>query len=626
MLKTTLGQLMINEALPEDMRDYSRELSKRNIGDLFNELAERHPDKYRDVAKALSDVGRDAAYSTGGQSFGLEDLLTPAAALASRARLNRRMRDIFANPKWGDDLKQEKIIIAAGEERKRLVKEVMEEAKAMGNPLAEQVMSGSRGKEGELNRLLGGDMLYEDHRDATIPFPVQRSYSEGLRPAEYWASTYGARKGLAAGKFATQDAGFFAKQLNQLAHRLLVTADGEDDEDAAQEGILRGLPVDVSDADNEGALLASPVGGYDRNTVLTPKIMQDLEDQGVKRILLRSPTVGGPRGGGVYARDAGIRETGRLPSRGDMVGLLAAQALSERLSQGQLSAKHVGGIKGESRATSGFEYLNQLVQTPKAFKGGAAHAQIDGRVTMIDDAPAGGKYIYVNGDRHYVSPGFGLKVKKGDEVEAGDIMSDGIPNPSEIVKHKGVGEGRRYFVNQFTEAYRDSGLAVSRRNVEMVARGLIDHVEVLDDMDDHIPGDVVPYSSIERNWKPRAGTVTAAPKSAIGKYLERPVLHYSIGTKIRPSMMADFDEFGVKSLDVHEQAPPFQPQMVRAMGISAHDPDWMARMMGSGQKKSLLEAVYRGRAADTGGTSFVPGLITGKDLSQNWPDDILKKT
>jgi len=624
MLNTTLGQLLINEALPEDMRDYNRELTKKNVRGLLSEVAARHPDDYRDIAKALSDVGRDAAYATGGQSFGLEDLLTPAAAQASRARMRRRMRDIFSNPKWDDDKKQEKVILAAGEERQRLVKEVMEEAEKLGNPLASQVRSGSRGSPVNLNRLLGGDMLYEDHRDDTIPFPVQRSYSEGLAPAEYWGATYGARKGLAAGKFATQDAGFFAKQLNQLAHRLLVTAD-DDDEDVPKDGLVRGLPVDVADADNEGALLASSVGGYDRNTILTPKILKDLEDQGVKRILLRSPTVGGPKSGGVSARDVGVRERGTLPSRGDMVGLAAAQALSEKLSQGQLSAKHAGGIKGESRATSGFDFLNQLVQVPKTFKGGAAHAQTDGRVTMIEDAPAGGQYIYVNDKRHFVSPGFELKVKKGDTIEAGDVLSEGIPNPSEIVRHKGIGEGRRYWTNQFTQAYRDSGMGVTRRNVEVVARGLIDHVEMLDETDDYIPGDVVPYSQLERNWQPRAGTTQATPKQAVGKYLERPVLHYSIGTKIQPSMLADFTDFGVKSLDVHADAPPFQPQMVRAMGISGHDPDWMARMLGSGQKKSLLEAVHRGRAADTAGTSFVPALVTGEGFKQHWPENILKK-
>jgi DNA-directed RNA polymerase subunit beta' len=66
VLRTTIGQLMVNEALPEDMRDYGKVLDKKGIEKLFQEVAERHPEKYRDVAKRLSDVGADVAYASGG--------------------------------------------------------------------------------------------------------------------------------------------------------------------------------------------------------------------------------------------------------------------------------------------------------------------------------------------------------------------------------------------------------------------------------------------------------------------------------------------------------------------------------------------------------------------------------
>jgi DNA-directed RNA polymerase subunit beta' len=610
MLKTTIGQLLINEALPRDMRDYNRELDKKGVSALLRDVADKYPDRYRDVAKQLSDVGRDAAFTTGGFSVGLERLLTPASVLASRQRLNRRLRDIMSHKEWDPKTREEKIIRATSTEHERLMKEVLSEAEKLGNPLAKQVRSGSRGKAVELKRLIGGDLLYIDHRDEVIPIPVQRSYSEGLSPAEYWTSTYGARKGLADVKFATMDAGFFGKQMQQLAHRLIVTPD-DDDEDTSG---TRGLPVNVRDSDNTGALLATPTGEYERNTVLTPKILKDLENKGVKRILVRSPAVGGPRSGGVSARDVGIRERGGLSPLGDAVGLAAAQAISERIAQGSLGSKHAGGVKGESQAVSGFQYLNQLVQVPKTFKGGAAHAQVDGRVDRFDDAPAGGKYLWIGSERHYVAPGFDLKVKKGDEVEAGDVLSSGIPNPAEIVRHKGIGEGRRYWTEQFTEAYRDFGMPVDRRNVELIARGLIDHVEMLDETDDNIPGDVMQYNNLERDWQERPGTQQVSPKQAMGKYLEKPVLHYTVGTKIRPSMLKNLNEFGVKSLRVHGDAPPFEPRMIRAMDIASHDPDWIARFVGSGQKKSLLGAVHRGATADIKGTSYVPALVSGQDF------------
>lgn len=623
MLRTTVGQLMINEALPPDMRDYTRVLDKKGIKNILRELAQKHPEKYRDVAKRLSDIGRDVAYTTGGSSFGLRHLRPTVSVRLSRQRLNARINQILSNPKLSEEAKEQAIIEATSEEHARLQKEILEEAKASGNPLADQVQSGARGNPAGLKRLIGGDLLYVDHHENVIPFPVQRSFSEGLRPAEFWASTYGARKGLIDVKFATQDAGFFSKQLNQLAHRLLVTAN--DDEETPAEGApLRGLPTDVNDSDSDGALLAMPMGGYARNTILTPKIRQDLADQGFKRLLVRSPMVGGPVGGGVYARDVGVRERGGLSPLGDMVGIAAAQALSEKLTQGQLSSKHSGGVKGEAQSVTGFQHVNQLVQVPKTFKGGAAHAQHDGKVTDIKDAPAGGQHVFIDGKSHYVLPGFDLKVKIGDTVEAGDVISEGIPNPAEIVKHKGIGEGRRYFMQTFADAYRAGGMAANRRNIELVARGLIDHVEMTEEDNGRVPGDVVSYQQLESNWTPRPGAQRMRPDTAVGKYLERPVLHYTIGTRVTPSMLPQFQEFGVNDVEVHDEEPPFRPYMVRALSSIGHDEDWMTRFLGSNQKKSLLDAAHRGAVSDTNSTSFVPSLAEGINFGKTWPASVLK--
>ena len=620
MLKTTMGQLLVNQALPPEMRDYSRVLDKQGVRELFQELADKHPERYRDVAKEISDAGRSAATSSGGHSFGLRHLRTTAAARMSRQRLRRRMRDILSNEQWDDDTKEQKIIEAAAQEKDRLQKEVYDEALANDNPLALQVRSGARGKPGQLQRLIGGDMLYVDHRDQIIPFPVQKTYAEGLSDAEWFAGSFGGRKGLVDTKFATQDAGFFAKQLNQLAHRLIVV--GEDAQaESGEHGGLRGLPVDVSDADNEGALLASPAGDYPRNTVLTPKILADLKNNGIKRLLVRSPAVGGPVSG-VYARDAGVHETGRTPNRGDLIGLSAAQSLSERITQGQLESKHAGGVKGTARAVRGFDVINSQIQVPKKLKGGAAHAEVDGRVERVEEAPAGGQYVWIEGQKHFVSPGFDLRVKNGDTVEAGDTISEGIPNPANVVKHKGIGEGRRYFVQEFTRALRESGLPAHRRNVELIARGLIDHVEMLEEDEDYAPGDLMGYNRLEHTWQPRRGFRSVTPKQALGKYLERPVLHYTVGTRVRPSTLRDLEEFGVQQVDVHDDEPPFQPRMVRAMESIGHDPDWMVRMLGSGQKKSLLGAVHRGATSDTTGTSFVPALAEGTPFGQDWPSGV----
>lgn len=615
MLKTTLGQLLVNEALPPEMRDYDRVLTKKTMSGLATELAKNHPEKYREVMKRLHDIGRDAGYTTNGLSFGLKDIKPTLAARHVQLRMQNQMRDIFADRRLDEKQRNVKLLELAQSAQQELLDKVYKEAEGQDNPLVHQIAGSGVGNKFQLNSILGADMQYLDHRGEPIPIPVLRGYSQGLRPVEYFAGAFGTRKGVIDLKTATADAGFYGKQLAQMTHRLLVTADDDDDTDeerrmAAEE---RGYPTDVDDPDNEGALLARAVGPYKRNTILTPKILRDLKESGAKDILVRSPIVGGPGDGGVYAKDVGYREKGRLPPVGDYVGIAAAQALSEPVTQSQISSKHSGGVGGAG-AISGFKALNALVQVPKKYPDGAAHAQLDGRVQEIRPAPQGGHYVQINGQDHYVPTERELAVKKGDELEAGDVISNGMPNPSEIVRHKGIGEGRRYFVQAMRQVMGNSGITAHRRNIELLARGLVNHVRLTDEYGDYVPDDVVPYSAIERNWTPREGSVAAAPSSLSGHYLEKPVLHYSIGTKIGKNVLSNLNKYGVKTVQAHKEPPPFQPEMVRGMANISNDPDWMTRMLGSYQEKGLMNSVQRGLSSDTAGSSYVPALAQGEQF------------
>ena len=193
-----------------------------------------------------------------------------------------------------------------------------------------------------------------------------------------------------------------SKQLQQVSHRLVVVGD---DDHRQGNGVIRGMPVNTEDPDNAGALLGNDTGDYARNTFLTPKILKDLVRRGHERILVRSPIVGGSPDGGVYARDVGVRERGTLPGHGEQVAPTSAQALAEPVSQTQLSSKHAGGVVGQSRGVSGFDAINQLIQSPETAKGGASHADVDGVVSKIEDAPAGGKYVTVGDTQHHVREG-----------------------------------------------------------------------------------------------------------------------------------------------------------------------------------------------------------------------------
>lgn len=745
--KTTVGQLLIDASLPKAMRGRNLSLTSKSVADLLQEVAEKYPDQYVSVSKKLSDLGRHAATTSNGYSVGLEHL--------GRGENTKRLFNDFSNElqqTYAQELpkaEQSKRIVEIGLKYRTPLQDVLfNEAEAENNPMALQIISGARGSKSNLASLAGSDMLYTDYKDRPIPIPIMRSYAQGLSPAEYFAGAFGARRGVVDTKLSTAKAGFMLKQLSQTSHRLVVTA--RDSEEPHDPESIRGFPVDTSSKYNAGSLLAHDAGGYKRNTILTPKILKELSNSGIPRILVRSPIVGGPADGGVYAYDAGVRERGSLAPIGDFVGLAGAQAIGEPLSQSMLSSKHClaagtlvrmadfsvkpielirigdevlgadktgrtfavsvtnvfdnglrecvsslfktedfqatlictadhkllttdqvavplwncyavkladktsgiiritgrvgdkpthdievdhpdhlfvlanglivsnsGGAAGATAgAVGGFALFNSMIQVPETFPGRATHSQVDGRVKSINAAQQGGHYVTIGSQDHYVPGDLSPLVKPGDMIEAGDVLSSGTPNPAEITQHKGIGEGRKYFVDTFLREMENSGTKVHRRNVELLARGLINHVRLTEEHDDYVPDDLVPYQSLESSWQPRAGHAVLAPHQAQGWYLEKPAMHYSIGTPIRPSVISNLKEFGVNKIYAHKSPPPFKSEMVRAMGAAHEDPDWMTRMLGSYQKDSLLEAAHHGAVSDTSGTSYVPALAKGKTFGQ----------
>ena len=148
----------------------------------------------------------------------------------------------------------------------------------------------------------------------------------------------------------------------------------------------------------------------------------------------------------------------------------------------------------------------------------------------------------------------------------------------------------------------------------LLSRGLINHVRLTDEYGDYAPDDVVPYSMVERSWRPRPGAVAGAPETLTNHYLEEPTLHYSVGTKITKSVANNLKKYGITAIQAHKEAPPFQPEMVRGMANISNDQDWMTRMLGSYQSKGFLNSVHRGLSSDETGSSYVPALARGENF------------
>lgn len=296
------------------------------------------------------------------------------------------------------------------------------------------------------------------------------------------------------------------------------------------------------------------------------------------------------------------------------------------------NTKHTGrSLKGKG-SYQGFNMFTSLAKVPKVFPDRATLATMDGTVTKIEEAPQGGTYIYVESDRggeekrHYVAPGYDLEVKQGDTVEAGDQLSDGVIDPSELVKYKGIGEARRYWANRFTQAIRDSGMAGNRRNAEVLARTVMNTVKLNseDEAGDGLPGDVTTYTNWSYGFKPRSNSSFMAPTvNAIGKYLEQPVLHYTIGTRVTPSVIKTLKKFKVEQMMVNDTEPDVTPFMERIEDSNAEKKDWMARLGTTYLKSRLQEDVARGAESRLHSTEPYPGIAKGVEFG-DWGQPLSK--
>lgn len=611
-LQTSVGQLLVNDALPEDLRDYTRVLDKKGVEKLFTELARRYPDRYKDVYNRLQDLGGSFS-SAKGMSVSLRHLVPSPARKQLLDKLKQENLKDLTDETLTDQERDKRVIDRTAQYYDQLKDLMLKDAQESGNPLAVQVTSGGRGNPEQLNSITGADLLVLDHKGNVVPTPIYNGYADGLDPAEFFAAGFGTRSGQIAVKFGVGEAGYFSKQLSLAAHRASVT-----DEAPKTYRLPVGLPVEVEDQDSDGSVLARDAGPYKAGTELTPRVLADLKEKGVKRLLVHSPLTSYTEDGGLDRLSAGRRERQGLAEIGDNIGIQSAQAVGEPLSQGLLSAKHTAGA-GKGRHASGFAAINKLFQAPESYAEAAPLAPHDGVVKSVEPAPQGGHYVTIDNTKLYVHPDHEITIKPGQKLEQGDDLTSSMPHPSDLVHYRGVGAARRDFLTYAQKVMKENGLKVNRRNLEPIVAGMINFVQVSDPdgVGDHIVDDVVQHGRIVSQYTPREGTQRLPVRKAIGRYLEEPVLHYTPGTRITSRMAKDLEEFDIQDLDTHDQEPGFRPYFERLMTASSHDPDWRTRMGGFYIGRSLTQAVHRGAESDPRSTSFIPALAEGVGFAQN---------
>lgn len=587
----TLGQMLINDILPKGM-EINGPVTKKDLNSRMLDLAKSDtPDAARRI-DALRRLGHELSTTTG-VSATLDDI-TPD--YASRDRI---VKPALHRLQGMEDTDARRMLI------KDTQQELMEATKANKGSFGMMVRSGARGKPVQLMKTVAAPVMALTHTGEPVPWLIPRSWSEGLRTSEAWATHVETRNNQIDTRLAVTEPGDMGKILvNNMADQLVTTDDC---------GTRNGVMMGIEDPQTADRFLARGEGGFPKDTVTAPRMLTKLKAKGIKAVMVRSPMTCESKSG-VCQKCFGLNQAGRTHEIGTNVGIRSAQALAEPLTQFALSAKHgVRSTVDDAAKVQGHKGFRQLLDIPQTFANKAGVAPEDGIITRIEKAPQGGHFIYVGESQMYTAPGYAPTVKENQHVLAGDVLTKGIANPSDIVKHKGLGAGRQYLVEQIQGLYKNQGVNIDRRHLELLTKAHLNRVRVDHDPSGRFfPGEPVEYNKFISSLQDDAEDMSL--DKAAGKTLGGNSLHFTAGTRITPDVIAALKEARVKTVPVIHNMPQVTPIMRPIVRNPLLNPDWIARLGHRYLTESLLQGAHFGEKSDIHGQHPIPAIAYGAEF------------
>ncbi|NBW91858.1 MAG: DNA-directed RNA polymerase subunit beta', partial [Actinobacteria bacterium] len=506
---TTPGRLLFEERLPagfvKKFGHINGTLKKREFGVIVERLSDHFSKS--EIALALDGI-KDLCYryaSQSGLTVSVDDVKTPKA---KRAILDRHEKD-------ADKVEQQfrRGIITDGERRQQEVRiwtdATAEVQKAMSdefaaleyNPVDMMITSGARGNMTQMRQIAGMRGLVANPRGDMIPRPIKSNFREGLETLEYFIATPGARKGLVDTALRTADSGYLTRRLHDVAQELIVR---EDDcgttlgvwvdnvrEDAANERNYletklfgRALLHDVELSD--GSIMA-------KNTILGDDEVGILRDDAkISRVRVRSVLTCDAEVGVCALCYGRSLATGQSIELGEAVGVIAAQSIGEPGTQLTMRTFHTGGVAGKDIA-GGLPRVVELFEARNP-RGSARLARATGVVRILEDEGKGIPIHVIDdqGVEHEIMLPTGSRpiVKDGQDITAGDRVTEGPLDPKELMEIKGPRETQVYLVEEVQKVYRDQGVSIHDKHIELIVRQMTRRVGVQEPGDTHfLPGE-----------------------------------------------------------------------------------------------------------------------------------------
>ena len=552
-LVTTAGKIIFNEIFP-DTYPYINEGSKANIeymtpDKFFIEKGKNLPEEVANmpVVPALikKDLGKIIAqifkrYKTTETSIFLDNLKDLGFKYSTKSGITISLSDIPVNTQKQtliDETNQTIIqinkqfkrgLITDEERHNKIIKLWTDTTNAVQgklgellkqdveNPLSMIINSGARGSANQLGQLAGMRGIMAKPDGGQVEIPILASFREGLDVQEFFLSTHGSRKGTADTALKTADAGYLTRRLVDVVQDIIVR-----EEDC---GTIQGIEVEAFTDEKSGSVIESfrdrIVGRYsnqkllhpetkevliDRGALITERVADKIVDAGITKMEIRS-VLTCKCSSGICQKCYGLNlATGNLVEVGEATGIMAAQSIGEPGTQLTMRTFHTGGVASAADITQGLPRVEELFEAriPKAK---ATIAEINGKITKIVDEKNRFK-IYITNDvetrEHATQYNAKLKVEKGDEIVAGQALTEGSISPKELLAVTDPTTVNMYILKEVQKVYKSQGVDVSDKHIETVVRRMITKIKVIDPGDTNlIEGLSVPLREFAEINKP----------------------------------------------------------------------------------------------------------------------------
>ena len=439
----------------------------------------------------------------------IKDVKGKAEKVAEGQKLVDQIQDFYERGYLSNEERHNQVVkvwTRITDEVKEYVKASMEADKR--NPLVIMADSGSRGSVDNFKQLIGMKGLVANPKNEEIELPIVSSYLQGMKVSEFFINTHGARKGSADTALKTADSGYLTRRLVDVSQDVIV----REEDCGCDHGFVVRPIYDTARKEEIRSLQERIIGRFSMhdivnpatgeiivpgNTLITEAQANAIVAAGIKEVEIRTIFTCQCKDG-VCVHCYGMQMANRtLVHVGEAVGIMAAQSIGEPGTQLTMRVFHTGGMAG-SDITQGLPRVQEIVEARHPKGRQALISEIAGKVTKVEQ----------EGDRfnlevtHYGDDGavlevkeyktdFGatLRVKKGDEVEAGGKLTEGSIDLKELLKVAGVEKLEVYMIKEIQKVYKAQGIAISDKHLEIIISQMLRKVVVTDGGDTELlPG------------------------------------------------------------------------------------------------------------------------------------------